>query len=198
MAATYTKFFQFVKYLAGIGWGPHIDTNFDAIDTAIGQGAFGFPSTVNGIVGVAASPQAWPSANRAYWFRCRDGGDVSSIGLTVGTSSGNISVSINAGTPGRNGPGASRWVSGAIACPAAGDQTVSLGSTVTMKPGDWIGLSCDNTTATFRSIAPGLGIEAWMLGLVAYKDTCHPIPSGTPSLSGNVARGDRVVAMYGA
>jgi hypothetical protein len=160
-----------------------------------GSAVFGFPSTVQSFANVSATAQVWTSANRAYWWRVREGGVISSLGLYVGVSSGNISVSVNAGVLGRNGPGASRAVSGAVACPATGDQTVSLGSTVTVYPGDWIGMSCDNTTATFRSIAPGLGIEAWMLGLMAYKDSAHPIAAGTPSSPSY--RGDKLVVLYG-
>jgi hypothetical protein len=118
------------------------------------------------------------------------------LGLTVGVSSGNVSFSIHAGTAGRNGPGAARWVSGALACPSTGDQTVNLGATVVVQPGDWIGMSCDNTTATFRAAAPGIGSEVWMTGLVAFKDSSHPIVAGTPS--GTLGRGERLVAIYGA
>jgi hypothetical protein len=81
--------------------------------------------------------------------RVRDGGSISSIGLFVGTVSGNISLSTTPASPAAMGPGASRVVTGAVACPSSGDQTVSLGATVTVLPGDWIGMSCDNTTATF-------------------------------------------------
>jgi hypothetical protein len=75
-------------------------------------------------------------------------GLVSSIGLRVQTSSGNIGVAVFRDN-GSDAPGALVAQSASVACPASGQAAVSLGSTVYVGPGDWLALTADNLTATF-------------------------------------------------
>jgi hypothetical protein len=159
-------------------------------------GSFGFVSTIPAIVGVSATAQAWSSTNRAYFHRVTTPAVINTLAVYIGTSSGNISFGVYAGVPGRNNPGASKWVSGAVASPGTGDRAFTMGSTVQVDVGDWIGMTADNTTITTRAGAPGGGAaETWMNGLIAYQDTAHPLTAGTPAVTG--VRFDRLIQIIG-
>lgn len=126
------------------------------------------------------------SANDAHYFRCLGGASISKIAIHVGTQSGNISVAAytNSGT-GRNAAptGGRIATSGAVACPS-GYSEVSLGGTVTVNEGDWLAISADNTTATFRGADTGNTGSAIALGLHLAQPTAHPLPSTPASLTG--------------
>lgn len=118
------------------------------------------------------------SANRCLYTRVLAGGTITKIGIEVGVSSGNISVAAysNSGSGRSAVPGARLGTSGAVACPANGYQEVSLGGSVVVAAGDWLALSCDNTTASFLRFASGTG-TAIQNGLAYRQDTAHPAPS---------------------
>lgn len=138
--------------------------------------AWGLVVTVDPRVSQAAA--VWPGANRGIYLRTMNGGTISKVAFEVGTASGNISVAAyaNTGTGLTAAPtGAPLSTSGAVACPATGLAQVSLAATVTIGPGDWLFLSCDNTTATFARCTPLSG--AFNGGTAARQDSAHPAPT---------------------
>lgn len=147
------------------------------------SGSFGYPMTVD-TINVRGTDAAALAANRGLYQRVRDGGAISSIGLQVTTSSGNISVAAyrNSGS-GRNAvPGTRLATSGAVACPSAGFAAVALGDSVDLLPGDWLFLSADNGTAAFRCTLAGLVASSLGAGRTYYQDAAHPAPAAPASL----------------
>lgn len=158
--------------------------------TLIRPGGFGFPASID--VGQMRSTDTIAlTANDGVYLRSRDGGTISKIGLFVSTSSGNISVAAyrNSGS-GRSAVPATRLAtSGAVACPGASAYAeVSLGSTVTLIPGDWLFLSCDNNTATFRTSLSGAADNNVGLGRQFRQATAHPAPSPAGTLVSSLGR----------
>lgn len=134
---------------------------------------------------VSNAVATWPSANRALYVRCLSGGRISKVGIEVGTQSGNISVAAyrNSGSGTAAVPGTRLATSGAVACPAASAGTlteVALDAAVNLSPGDWLGMSCDNTTATFARTTPNSSTLNGV-GLAHRQGTAHPLPS-TPAV----------------
>jgi hypothetical protein len=135
------------------------------------------------------SAQTFGTANRCAYMRVQQGGLISKVGLQVGVSSGNVSVAVyrNSGVGRDAVPGARLATSGAVACPAAGFQEISLGSTVEVRAGDWIGFSCDNITASFiaSSTAGPIGTASPLhAGRVAFEASAHPCPSTPTPVAG--------------
>lgn len=158
--------------------------------TLIRPGGFGFPASID--VGQMRSTDTMAlTANDGVYLRSRDGGTISKIGLFVSTSSGNISVAAyrNSGS-GRSAVPATRLAtSGAVACPGASAYAeVSLGATVTLLPGDWLFLSADNNTATFRTSLSGAADNNIGLGRQFRQTTAHPAPSPPGTLISSVGR----------
>jgi hypothetical protein len=91
------------------------------------------------------------TANTTRFYRVIEGGTISKIRINVVVQSGNIAVAVysNSGSGLAATPGTRLATSGSVACPAAGINDVSLGSTVTVAIGDWLAIGADNTTATF-------------------------------------------------
>lgn len=118
----------------------------------------------------------------ARYTRFLTGGPCSKIAIQVGTQSGNISVAIyrNSGVGTAAVPGTRVATTGAIACPVTGYQEISLGSTLQIYPGDWVGVSADNATATFQTYQTSQ-LAAMGAG-VSYLQTsgAHPCPA-TPT-----------------
>ena len=94
---------------------------------------------------------------------------------------GNISVGFfaNSGTGRASVPGTRTATSGAIACPAAGYIETTIASTA-VAYGDWVGLSADNTTATFKSGQPMPQDHQITKGMSCRQASAHPLPA-TPS-----------------
>lgn len=135
----------------------------------------------------SATLTPWDSANRAYYWRTSEHKEITSIVVEVGTSSGNISVATYANSgAGRGGlpTGGRTATSGAIACPAGGVTSISLGATINHQRGDWFGMSCDNAVATFIGYSTGIVVGAIYTGIGGYQLTAHPCPA-TPALTGN-------------
>lgn len=127
---------------------------------------------------VSQALAVWPGANRGIFLRTMNGGTITKVGFEVGTASGNISVAAyaNTGTGLAAAPtGAPLSTSGAVACPATGLAQVALAAAVTIGPGDWLFLSCDNATATFSRCTPSTG--AFNGGTAARQDSAHPAPT---------------------
>ena len=134
------------------------------------------------LVGVNGSStlQPWAGVNRGVFVRIDRGGSVSKVRIEVGTSSGNISVAAyrNSGVGISSVPsGAPLASSGAVTCPATGIADVLLGSTVYLNDGDWLFLSCDNTSATFRGVGNATQGLFSGSGLYARQDSAHPAPT---------------------
>lgn len=130
-----------------------------------------------------AAAAVWPGANRGIYLRTMNGGPVSAIGFEVGVQSGNVSVAAfaNTGVGKLAVPSTRLATSGTVACPASGYAEVALGATVNLAPGDWLFLSCDNTTASFARYAPLSA--AFNAGTAYRQDTAHPAPSPAGTLA---------------
>jgi hypothetical protein len=122
--------------------------------------------------------------NRCIYVRAHTGAIITKIGVSVTVASGNVSVAAYANTGvGRAAtPGTQLATSGAVACPAAGYREIALPNAVRVNAGDWLGLSVDNTTASFAA-GSGPGANDIQLGVCLYQDTAHPAPATPASLS---------------
>ena len=154
-------------------------------EDGMADNSFGIITNAAGVVGTQA---AWATANDASYARVLVGGSISNIGFHVSVSSGNVSVAVyrNSGSGRSAVPGTRLATSGAVACPGTGFQTISLGSTVAVQRGDWIALSCDNTTAAFTMVS---NIDSDLyLGFSYRQSTSHPLPSTPASLVASTSR----------
>jgi hypothetical protein len=104
------------------------------------------------------------NSNQAAFVRWHGAGVITAIAVQVIVSSGNICAAVYAPTGGTGlnnglgrdaGPGARKATTGSIACPASGFASLSLGGSIRIDPGDWMGFSADNTSATFIMIDDG-------------------------------------------
>ena len=157
--------------------------------------SLGFNATYTAMMGMPVL--AMTAANQARYQRLYAAGyATSALTVNVGTSSGNISVaaytSSGSGTS-RQPTGGQAATSGAVACPAAGIASVTLGSSVTPSLGDWLALSCDNTTATFNALTNGQANNL-IQGMAYNQAAAHPLPSAPSSLT---ADSSRATAMRG-
>lgn len=130
-------------------------------------------------------------SNRCFYVRNIGASmTITKIGLHIGVSSGNISVGIYSPTavdPSIALPGVRKVTSGAVACPAAGFQTVTIASTV-CNNGDFLALSCDNATATFLAFTTGINSSNIFLGFGGYQESGHPLPTTPGSIDPNLNR----------
>lgn len=113
-------------------------------------------------------------SNSITYYRIPQGaGTISKIALEIGTSSGNIAVAVydNSGV-GRAALPLNRIASsGIVACPASGFAEVALDAPVFVKPGDWLAIWADNTTATFRNAGGTAQLAANVLaGRACYEE----------------------------
>jgi hypothetical protein len=169
------------------------------------SGAFGSSLSVSGAsvgagladplsIGFASTtdPRAFPSgaaamfaANAAcYAAFIGYGQSVSTLRISVGTSSGNISVGTygNGSQPGSARlPHSQKSTTGAIACPASGVATVTLISAVTIAAGDYGAISADNTSATFQRVTTN-SATSW--GVLANQSSAHPLPATAAAANG--------------
>ncbi len=145
-----------------------------------GYDLLGFPSTQWPLI--FTGYQSLAIANLAVYNRLVTGGVCSNIIIKVGVSAGNISVAAyNNGGEGRvNSPATRLATSGSIACPAAGDATISLGATIYPNIGDWFGLSASSVTATFAAGGSGVALSLLGYGTQWYQTAAHPLPVGPP------------------
>ena len=125
---------------------------------------------------------AWVGVNRAKYSRVYGAATITGVQIVVGTASGNISIatysSTGSGTAAR--PQTRQQTSGAIACPASGVATVTLTSNAVAE-GDWFGMSCDNTTATFQRTT-AVSVTAILNGFLHSEAAAHPLPAtATPA-----------------
>ena len=135
------------------------------------------------------------TANNGCYTKLTSGGYAfSNLNIDVGVASGNISVAVytTSGTGMSAAPtGGQLTTSGAVACPASGIATVSLGSSVTPHLGDWVGLSCDNTTATIlRAECNTFQGTLFLPGFGSLQASAHPLPSTPSSLTASASVGN--------
>lgn len=159
---------------------------------------FGFPCSVDPGQLRVSDALSVGTINNAIYLRCLEGGVVSHIALQIAVQSGNICIGVyrNSGQGRSAVPGTRIASSGAIACPAVGYQDIALGSTVLMQPGDWLAISADNTTATFRCAISSAGASNLGLGRQYIQTTAHPLPTTPASLSATV--GNNIVLLGAA
>lgn len=145
-----------------IGWGMPV-----SIDPILGEGA------------IAVS-----AANFAHYFRARGGGSIRKMCCEVVVSSGAMSLGVVRGPKGRNMPTVRTATTGAVATPAAGVVEIDLTAAVVVDGRfDWLAISADNNTATFRrAYASSLGTSNLATGFVGRQGTAHPIPA-SPSVT---------------
>lgn len=100
---------------------------------------------------VATTPSA-PGANLLRMARCLGGGQISKIGLVIGTQSGNIMVAVwgQSGLGKAAVPDTIKGGSITTPCPAAGYAEISLGATITVNEGDYIGVVFSDSTGTLN------------------------------------------------
>lgn len=114
------------------------------------------------------------TANRTYYLRrVSPAVPIAAVELFVGVSSGNICIAAYDHNPSTNLPTVRLATTGAIACPAPGSQSVSLGATV--RP-EWLSFSVDNGTASFAMTGGGLIVFTGAVGRTVYQDTTFPPP----------------------
>lgn len=151
-----------------------------AFRTDLAGGKWAQNSAPNGGLAFTVNPKilsgyvAYPAALRAYYFRVTDATAFSNFLIDPGVTSGNLLIAAYANN-GSRGTAAAPAAGGLIASTgsvAVGTslavQTVSAGGTFGLAAGDWIMLSCDNTTAKFRTIAAS-GLSGSSQGLVGYE-----------------------------
>lgn len=143
-----------------------------------------------------AAVQTWQTANDTRYVRVISAGTISKIGFQVETASGNISVAVYRRTTdsGRLAkPGERLATSGVVACPAAGYNEVSLDTSVTVQMGDYLALSCDNTTASFFCTAGGFSRDIFRPWTYV-QASAHPAPATAASL---VGQGSKMPTLVG-
>ena len=141
------------------------------------------------------------TANQTHYYRITGVGvtggaqTISKIGLEVTTSSGNICVSVYASSgTGRDAvPGARKATSGSVACPSAGYAEVTLDAPVTVAPGDWLAIACDNGTAQFAGY--GGRQNNVVKGFAAYQNSAFPSPATAAPTGNGTVRNIPLVAV---
>lgn len=118
-----------------------------------------------------AGLSAFTAANRSYYYRALGAGTISSIAFRVSTSSGNIDVGVY--DDGAR-PTTRLASSGSTACPASGEASVALSSSVSFPVGGFLAIGADNTTATFGNSQAGNAIN--QTGL-AEAQNVFPLPA---------------------
>jgi hypothetical protein len=146
------------------------------------KSGFGYPATADPVL---TSGTYTSAANQARYMRVRDGGTISKVRLNIVTSSGNICIAVyrNSGSGLSAVPGSLVVSSGSVASPGTGDQDISLGSTIAVYPGDWIGISADNGTVQFASTANASAATTLGSGRHYQQTTAFPLPSTPSSLT---------------
>lgn len=132
-----------------------------------------------------AGTLAYPTANQAQYYRVWGRGRISKIAVHVGVQSGNLCVAVyrNKNTGNSAVPDVQLATSGSVACPAPGYAEIALGSTVEVEPGDWIGLSADNTTVTLSEAFGGGQTSNLGAGQRYTQAAAHPLPNPPSSLA---------------
>lgn len=163
---------------------------------------FDFAATAVDTLAATAATAGPASANDCIYSRVF-GKTVTTNKVTiyVGTSSGNISVGVysSTGTGRSRIPATRKATTGTIACPGTGEQEVTLTTTTDISPGDYIGISADNTTAKFGRIPAPTYAEQGK-GRVYKQSTAHPAPATAASLTATsqalLAIADNVAATF--
>jgi hypothetical protein len=157
-----------------------VDLYLDGKPVAPGADVFGhgIVTTLAGLWPVNAL--TWGGANEARYARAIGRGTISRLRIHVTVQSGNISLAVYspAGTGLGAIPGVRKATTGAIACPGTGAQDIAIGP-VLVEPGDFLAMSCDNTTASFLS-AGAFGASALFAGQLYVEAGAHPLPA-TPN-----------------
>jgi hypothetical protein len=154
---------------------------------------FGLVYNQLGLTGAVAA-QTWAGVNEARYSRALGRGTISKLRIHVAVQSGNISLAVYA--PAGAGlsafPGARKATTGAVACPGTGVQDVAIGP-VLVEPGDFLAMSCDNTTASFLAVG-GSGASALFGGQLYSETSAHPLPA-TPNPTANNQKQPMIVGV---
>ena len=139
--------------------------------------------------------------NVGYFMKLLSGGyAISKIGIAINVSSGNICVAAyqNSGSGTSSGPNTQYQTSGSVPCPAQGYSLVALGGSCTPSLGDWLGVGCDNGTATVYGQSVNYVGNAYMMqgsscSVSGLTGAVLPSPAGTITWTGS-----RMLFMRGA
>lgn len=137
-------------------------------------------------------------ANQCRYFRVIGSGTIDSIGIVIGSTTGNIGVAVYRKTGvGRDArPGTRLATTGSIASPGNGYQEIALGASVSVENGDFFALSASSGTITFATHGTGTAQASDMgLGFCMYQTSAHPPPTDNPTVTGGLD--GWVVAMIG-
>lgn len=178
----------------------YVDTELAPIDTVTQLAAladdpfgFGYVATFTAFTFNSASPQTWAAANDARLVQCVTAGTISKIGFWVEVASGNVSVGVyrKNGTGRSAVPGSRAAVTASTAIPGTGYREIALPAPIRVEKGDYLALSCDNTTASFTGMN---GASRANLGPFGFgMNTAHPLPS----LYSGFATTGRLPLLYG-
>ena len=122
---------------------------------------------------------ALSAANDTLYARVLNGYTTAAtaVRINIGTSSGNICVAVYADN-GSGMPGLQIATSGSVASPGTGTRSISLTSTVDVRPGMWLAISADNTTVTFaRGSSPGSSLSVFGAKFQAIEASAFPAPA---------------------
>lgn len=152
----------------------------------------GFPANMIWCALGVTSAQVWATANAARYIRVIGSGTITKIAMDVSVQSGNICVAVyrRTGSGLSAKPGARVATSGSVACPAVGYAEVSLGGSIALYDGDYLAMSVDNTTASFRGLSGPSGVSGGMASGYSWdQGTAFPLPAtATTGASGSASR----------
>jgi hypothetical protein len=142
--------------------------------------SWGLAGNVLSLEPASLNAATWAGANEARYSRVVGRGTISKLRVHVATQSGSICLGVYRGSGPGDGlsarPTTRKATTGSIACPATGVQDVALPTAVLLDPGDFLAMSCDNTTAAFLC-AGAFGASAVFSGLLFVEASAHPLPA---------------------
>lgn len=135
-------------------------------------------------------------ANRTIYQRVVSGATITKVAIDVTTSAGNIAISVhsNTGSGRTSAPGTRLATTGAVACPAVGYAEISLGASVVVAAGDWIGIGGDNATTAFRGFGNALLASDLFAGRSGYASD-YPAPNPPSAITNGLGRAPLVIGV---
>ena len=154
------------------------------------KGDPGDPGTGGGTdthLGIVRTSNTFPSGaagaitpNYHFAYRVIEGGRISMIRVGVGTSAGNVCVSVydNTGAGVDAKPNNRKATSGSVPCPAAGTVAdIPLDAAVDVAVGDWLAFITDSSAATFNNGPAGPNIAGLTAGLAGVNAAVGGFPA---------------------
>lgn len=123
---------------------------------------------------------ALPAADRIYWTRVMEGGTISKARFNVQTTvAGNMCIAFarNTGTGLNAAPGTRIATTGSFTIPGTGDVDQALDVTVTVRPGDWVGVAATSATLALLCATGAGNVSSSLFAGTAYREQ---FASGSP------------------